>query len=122
MSFRRRRFRPIPGFPGYWINRKGNVYSEKSKKFLTWFNNIKYYPRVDLYISGSRSRMFVHRLVAIVYVKNPDPINKIEVNHNDWNVANPHAKNLQWMTPQENQRYNRKKKWLSREDYSSVPF
>lgn len=111
MRFTRRSFRPIPYFPGYWINRKGHVYSEKSKMFLKWFNNIKFYPRVALYANGARSQQFVHRLVAIVWVKNPDPKNKLEVNHNDWNVSNPHAKNLAWMTSSENKKYNRRKPW-----------
>ena len=109
-AFTRRWFKPIPEFPGYWINKKGRVYSMNSKRFLKWYPNIKDYPRVALY-NGGRSQMFVHRLVAIVWVPNPDPRRKLEVNHNDWNVSNPHAGNLAWMTSSENKKYNRRKPW-----------
>jgi hypothetical protein len=111
MRFSRRWFKPIPGWPDYWINRKGWIYSSKRKVFLKWFDNIKFYPRVALYNQGARGQFFVHRLVAIVWIPNPNPSKKIEVNHNDWNVGNPHAGNLVWMTPSENKKYNRRKPW-----------
>jgi len=111
MKFSRRWFKPIPGWPGYWINRKGWIYSEKRQVFLKWFDNIKFYPRVALYNGGARGQFFVHRLVAIVWIPNPDPKRKLEVNHNDWNVSNPHAGNLAWMTSSENKKYNRRKPW-----------
>src|SRR5688572_7400477 len=98
MRFTRRWFKPVPGFPGYWINKRGWVYTERKRIFITWFPNVKFYPRVDLYRDGQRCRFFVHRLVAIVFNHNPDPINKTQVNHNDFDVTNPHAKNLSWMT------------------------
>lgn len=117
MRFSRRWFKPIPGWPDYWINRKGWVYSSKRGIFLKWFVNIKFYPRVALYSDGQRGQFFVHRLVAIVWVENPDPKNKIEVNHNDWNVSNPHALNLSWMTSSENKKYNRHKPWTGSRKY-----
>jgi len=111
MTFTKRWFKPIPGWPGYWINRRGIIYSDKRKVFLKWFDNIKFYPRVALYNEGARGQFFVHRLVAIVWIPNSDPDNQIEVNHHDWNVANPEASNLSWMTPSENKIYNRRKPW-----------
>jgi hypothetical protein len=104
-------FRPIPSIPGYLISKKGEVYSLKSNVFLEWNVNQDWYPRVQLYdkARGGRFHQFVHRLVAIVWVPNPDPIRKTQVNHNDWDKMNPFYKNLCWMTPEENKAHARKK-------------
>jgi hypothetical protein len=104
-----RHFRKIPGFPGYLIAKTGTIYSLKTKRYLKLrsLDNLKGYPRVDLFFNGTRSRFFVHRLVATTYHKNPE--NKPQVNHLDWNVKNFHANNLEWCTQSENIRYNRKR-------------
>lgn len=44
----------------------------------------------------------VHRIVAEQFVVNPDPENKLEVNHIDYNRLNNNADNLEWVTHQEN--------------------
>lgn len=109
-----RRFKIIPSIPGYLVSEKGEVYSLKTDKILLWRVNRDWYPRVELYDAarGGRFHQFVHRLVAICFIDNPDPINKIEVNHNDWDKMNPYYKNLSWVTPQENRAHARKK-WYS---------
>ena len=43
-----------------------------------------------------------HRLILSAFVENPDPINKIEVNHIDADKTNNAISNLEWVTPQEN--------------------
>jgi len=52
---------------------------------------------------GYRS-VAVHILVAIAFVPNPN--NLPEVNHKDYNRANPKADNLEWMTHADNVRYS----------------
>lgn len=47
---------------------------------------------------------FVHRVVAKKYVHNPDPENKIYVDHINSNKFDNRAENLQWLTPTENAR------------------
>lgn len=59
------------------------------------------YPQV--YIGENRS-IAVHRLVAIAFV--PNPYNKPEVNHKDFDRTNFSIDNLEWVTHEENVRYS----------------
>lgn len=110
-GFTRRWFKQIPDFPGYWINRHGKVWSEKRKKFLVWSLNSKDYLRASLYRQGRRFQTFVHRIVATLFCKNPNPAERIEVNHLDYNTRNPYFKNLRWDTPAENRAHRKLKPW-----------
>lgn len=58
------------------------------------------YYRVRLSDKSRRQCMFVHRLVAIAFIPNPNKYNVI--NHKDENPANNAADNLEWCT----QKYN----------------
>ena len=53
---------------------------------------------------GWRS-VFVSRLVALAYIPNPN--NLPEVNHKDYNRANPNAKNLEWISRTDNVNYSK---------------
>ena len=53
---------------------------------------------------GGKMHFFTHRAVALCFVENPDPATKTEVDHKDNNRANPHYKNLQWLSHAENVR------------------
>lgn len=52
---------------------------------------------------GWRS-VFIHILVATAFVSNPN--NLPEVNHKDYNRANPNSDNLEWTTRKDNVRYS----------------
>lgn len=52
--------------------------------------------------SGRRTIYLVHRLIAEIFVYNPDPSNKNVVNHIDGNKKNNHASNLEWVSYSEN--------------------
>ena len=59
-----------------------------------------YIPLVDY--SCHQRKFLLSRLVAAAFIPNPDPKNKIQVNHIDENPLNNLPDNLEWTTPQEN--------------------
>ena len=96
----------IDGLP-YFVTETGEVYSERADKMMIGDVNNAGYRRVVLKVNGVSTRHFVHRLVAEQFVTNPDPVNKIQVNHIDGDKANNSAFNLEWVTRSENERHAR---------------
>lgn len=62
--------------------------------------NSKGYLTVVICVDGSRKTEYVHRIVAKVFIENPEK--KETVNHKDGNVLNNAATNLEWNTSAEN--------------------
>ena len=60
----------------------------------------KGYLRVVLYTNGKNKIFRIHRLVAQLFIPNPE--NKPEINHVDGNKLNNFAENLEWVTHAEN--------------------
>lgn len=61
------------------------------------------YRSVKLTFDNSKQqRFYIHRLVAEHFIHNPDPKNKTTVNHKDGNKLNNNVKNLEWVSPREN--------------------
>lgn len=58
------------------------------------------YPKVRLSKNGKYQDLFVHRLVAIAFIPNPE--NKETVNHIDGDKMNWSIDNLEWLTTEEN--------------------
>lgn len=94
-------WKQIPGYYGnYLVSDRGRVYSIKSEKILSdWIVN-KHYRAVTLCADNKRKVELVHRLVAKMFIPNPD--NKPEVNHIDCNPSNNTVLNLEWVTSKEN--------------------
>jgi hypothetical protein len=98
---------PIPGYEGsYSVTKNGVVYSlpRKTSKKLNLMNpvdNMKAgYLRVVLCKEGNSKLWYIHRLVALAYIPNPE--NKKMVNHKNGNKRDNRAENLEWVTRAEN--------------------
>ena len=86
-------------FDDYEITRDGKVINKLSGETVKAQPNGKGYLRVG--ICGKLR--FVHRLVAIKYLPNPE--NKPQVNHIDGNKTNNRVENLEWVTNKVNREH-----------------
>ena len=83
----------------YVITKQGEVIKKRNGRKVKPQPNGKGYLRVSI---GGKLQ-FVHRLVAELYIPNPD--NKMQVNHKDGNKLNNSVDNLEWVTNQENRNH-----------------
>ena len=65
---------------------------------------------------GKREDVYIHRLIGILFIPNPDPLNKIEINHKNCNPNNNYINNLEWVTRKENIDYGYKYGFMNRND------
>lgn len=86
----------------YSISDIGEVRNDARNKLLKQGTE-QGYKTVGLHINKKIKRFRVHRLVAMVYIDNPE--NKPYVNHKDGNRSNNCVENLEWVTPQENTKH-----------------
>lgn len=96
---------PIQGYDyKYYISCFSRVKSYKYKQayLLTPSLNSKGYPRVALYKNGKRKYFLVHRLVAMAFVYNDDPLNKTTVDHINGIKTDASYTNLQWLSLSDN--------------------
>lgn len=87
-------WKKIPNWSWYLVNEQGVVYNSKTKKYLSGDVNNCGYHRIILYDKGKKQRIFIHRLVATLFIPNPN--NYSEVNHIDGNKNNNQVTNLEW--------------------------
>lgn len=96
----------IPFAKDYYLDEDGNIYSCKrgwNKKKLSPSVDHRaggYYRLKIIMDNGDKVSMFIHRLMALTYLPNPE--NKEEVNHIDGNKLNNKLSNLEWVTKKEN--------------------
>jgi len=89
------------GLSNYCILEDGRLFSLFNYEYMCGTVNVDGYHRVLLTAdNGDNVYTSVHRLVAIMYIPNPE--NKPEVNHIDGNKLNNHISNLEWTWPYEN--------------------
>lgn len=98
----------IPGFPKYYACSNGEIWSEKTHKFLKKNVTKDGYFRVGL-TKGMETRQYlVHRLIAQTFLPNEE--NLPIVNHIDENKQNNAVDNLEWCTISYNSSYGQGKK------------
>ena len=103
---------------GYFVSEEGKVfsldreesfYSKRHNKVQTRFRKGRElkltksnagYLQTGLCFDGKVKLWSVHRLVALLYIPNPNGLK--EVNHKDGNKTNNHVSNLEWVTRKEN--------------------
>ena len=90
----------IQGYEDYIIYDDGDIYSRLSNRYLNPKPRKDGYKRVELCKNGDKKLFYIHRLVALHYIPNPD--NKPYIDHIDGNKLNNNVKNLRWVTNQEN--------------------
>ena len=90
----------IPNYENiYQINEQGNVFSLKRKAYLKPHLSSGY-PTVDLWKNNKGTHSRIHRLLAILFLPNPE--NKPFINHKEGNKLNNSLSNLEWCTAKEN--------------------
>lgn len=90
---------PIKGLEDYHITEYGNLFSKKSGEWreLRGCINCRWgRKQYKFTINGKKKWFKASRLVALVYVHNPDPTKYNVVCHKDNNPLNDYYKNLYW--------------------------
>ena len=99
----------IPGIKKdyYFISTWGRIKNKKDK-FMKYETDKDGYQRCSLTLeNGKKKHFFVHRLVAIHFIPNPE--NKPQVNHlYPWDKTKLYVEYLEWCTPEENLKHSLK--------------
>ena len=97
------KYRVIPGYPGYVINKYGDVISRSTGKVLSK-KDCGGYQAVNIYNPDKSvpRTVKVHILLARAFIENNDPDKYCCVNHIDGNKQNNKLENLEWVTYSEN--------------------
>ena len=88
----------------YKIGNFGTIYGVRGRPLKQRLNNDGYLMVTLGREKGKRTSFPVHRLVAILFVPNPN--HYPEVNHKDYNRSNPRYDNLEWTTHKNNINYS----------------
>lgn len=89
----------------YLVSCCGKVVNQRTAKQLNPYLSGRKgseYLQVQLCLSGKSKRVYVHQMVAELYVSKPEGSERHQVNHIDGDRFNNSAANLEWVTIQEN--------------------
>lgn len=104
-------WKPISGFPGYYVSNYGDIWSEKTKKCLKLFTDKDGYQIATLYCNGQYKKCKVHRLVALAFLS--EDIDGMQINHIDENPSNNRLDNLEICDAAYNINYGNRNKKVS---------
>lgn len=92
--------------PNYEVDSDGNIYSITRNQKLNPKINHDGYLRIQLWNGGHNEYVSLHILIAETFIPKPISDEKLVVDHIDFDKANNHVSNLQWITQRDNiQRY-----------------
>ena len=88
-----------------WIKSsiKGEYMTNRPDKIMKSHISSGGYLRISLQTKSGSSMFFIHRLIAEVFIPNPD--NKPMVNHKNGNKLDFRIDNLEWVTASENEKH-----------------
>lgn len=97
----------IKTYHGYSVTDDGRVFGRYGRQ-LKPIPNAKGYLRVMLTIDGEGRWHRVHRLVAELFISNPEPDTYTQIDHISGNRQDNRACNLRWVTDRQNKqaKYN----------------
>ena len=94
---------PVTDYEGlYWITKTGQV--RNCRKVMKTYRINSGYLCIDLTKHGLKRKFLLHRLVASVFMPNPE--NHPEINHKDENKDNNCVDNLEWCTRSHNKQHS----------------
>ena len=97
-------WKEIPNCEGrYEVSNFGKIRNKKTRRILKPYITEFGYFVIALYNGGDIKKIRLHRLVAEVFIPNPE--NKTQVNHIDGNKTNNRVSNLEWVNQSENIRH-----------------
>lgn len=110
IDFNPEKFLPIVGYEEkYLISNHGNVFSVISDRLIVPYRNSREYLQIAL----CGRKFYVHRLVAITFIENPDELP--EVNHINGRQKDNRLLNLEWISGPDNLKHrDRLQKYYAR--------
>jgi hypothetical protein len=94
----------MAGYPNYIITNDGKVYNSQRNKYLVAAKHENGYMVISLCGEETRKSFSIHRLVALLFIDNPN--NYLEVNHIDFDKTNNNVDNLEWISRSDNMKHN----------------